>query len=74
MEKGKSETILFLRKFDRFYDHLHKEGKIKEPTRKSFLEDYIGFAKGSEKNFYTQGIRRVYYRILELLERVYPKK
>ena len=74
MEKQKSEVNQFIKKFDRFYEPLHKEGKITTPTREAFLREYLCLGTGTERNFYTQGIRRIYRVILELLERVYPSK
>ena len=70
---GKSEEFLFLKKFDRFFPILYKEGKIKEPTRDAFMQ-YIGLSRDSWKNFRKTGIRRIYCAILELLEKTYPKE
>ena len=70
---GKSKEYIFISQFERFYPILHKEGKIKKPTRDAFME-YIGLGKDSWKNFRITGIRKTYYVVLELLEKAYPKK
>lgn len=70
---GKSNEYIFLKKFDRFFPILHKEGIIIEPTRDSFME-FLGLNKDSWKNFRKTGIRKIYRAILELLEKAYPKK
>ena len=70
---GKSKEFIFIEKFNRFYPLLHKEGKIKQPTRDCFME-FIGLNKNSWKKFGDTGIRRIYRAILELLEITYPKK
>jgi hypothetical protein len=70
---GKSEEFIFVKKFDRFFPILHKQGKIKEPNRDAFMQ-YIGLNKNSWKNFKKTGIKKIYYVVLELLEKAYPKK
>ena len=71
--KARSKTGLFIQSFDKFYEPLHKEGKMTKPNRESFFEDYLGLNKGSWRNFYSQGIKKYYYVIRELLEKSYPK-
>jgi hypothetical protein len=73
MPRNGSDGCLFIKKMERFYPKLYKEGKIKEPTRESFMVDYLEMDKNSWKNFNNTGIRKIYHRILELLEKVYPK-
>ena len=71
---GKSKEYIFISKFDRFYPILYKEGKIKEPSRGSFMTEYLGLCKNSWKNFRNTGIKKIYYVVLELLEKAYPPK
>ena len=56
-----------------YYCPYHKDGKIKQPNKESFMVDYLEMDKNSWKNFNNTGIRKIYYRLLELLEKAYPK-
>lgn len=71
---GKSKEYIFISQFERFYPILHKEGRIKEPTRDAFMEEYIGISKYTWKHFRITGIKKIYYVVLELLEKAYPPK
>lgn len=71
---GKSKEYIFISQFERFYAILHKEGRITEPTRDAFMEEYIGISKHTWKHFRITGIKKIYYVVLELLEKAYPKK
>ena len=73
MERNSSDGYKFIKKMDRIYPELHKDGKIKQPNKESFMVDYLEMDKNSWKNFNNTGIRKIYYRLLELLEKAYPK-
>lgn len=73
MARNSSTGFKFMKKFEIFYPELHKDGKIRQPNKESFMVDYLGMDKNSWKNFRITGIRKIYYRLLELLEKSYPK-
>lgn len=69
-----SKEYIFISQFERFYPILHKEGRITKPTRDAFMEEYIGIYKDTWKHFRITGIAKRYQRILELLNKCYPKE
>lgn len=62
----------YLQRVDSHLDRLHQENKISSPTREKFFEEFLGCYKTTWKNWYRQGIKRVYYVIIDLLDENKP--
>ena len=71
--RGRNESYFFMRRFDRFFPFLYKDEKISSPDRDAFMEEYLCMNKDAWKNFNRVGIKKIYFRVLELLETTYPE-
>jgi len=59
-----------LKRIDSHLEHLHAEGLISEPTRGKFFKEYLDCHELSWKNWYSRGVRVVYIRIIDLLDKL----
>lgn len=67
-KRNEGEVYLYLKRVDSVLDQLYSKKKISEPTREKFFKEFLGCHGKSYKNWYSQGIRKVYIRVLDLLE------
>jgi len=66
--KVPNKVGLYLKKVDLNLDWLYGKGFISQPTRKSFFEELFGCHEKSYKNWYSQGIRKIYISFLDLVD------
>lgn len=73
-KKGKSNIYDFLEKLETHFEYLLKIKKIDQPTRKAFFEQFLGCSPTIYTNWYTFGIKKIYFSILFLLDEIKKQK
>lgn len=71
---GKSSVSDYLRRAERHFAYLTETKRIKTPTRQAFFTDLLGCSEGICRNWFAQGIRKVYVSIIVLLEEIEEHK
>lgn len=57
-----------LGRIDSNLEKLYLKGEISEPTREKFFREYLDCHPQAWKNWYSRGVRKIYVRIIDLLE------
>lgn len=73
-KKGKTPVYEYLRKIEKHFNYLVESGKINEPTRKAFFNQFLGCSEATYNNWWRFGIRKIYLSILLLLDEIKEHK
>lgn len=67
---GNTKTYSYLERIDSHLDDLHQDGKLSEPLRGAFFEEVYGCHNKSWKNWYNQGVRKIYITVIDLFDEI----
>jgi polyhydroxyalkanoate synthesis regulator phasin len=73
-KKGKTIVYDFLERIEVHFPYLVKAGKMRAPNRKWFFEDFLGCGQTTYRNWWNNGIKRIYFIVLFLLEEIKEHK
>lgn len=73
MTISNSEIRDYLKRVDKLIDILHKKRILEIADRDLFFTEIMGVSKKIYKNWYGQGIRKIYKEHLRLLEEKYKE-
>jgi hypothetical protein len=71
MKISNGEIICYLKRVDYLVKVLHQNNVLKSPSRSLFFTEMMGVSPMMYKNWYNQGIRKIYKEHLLLLEEKY---
>lgn len=69
-KKGNTTVYFFLEKIEKHFAYLIESNKMKEQTRQSFFVDFLGCSPTIYRNWWNNGIKKLYISILFLLEEI----